>query len=757
MSGDNYKLEALERRQLLTAVFTVTNTADSGDGSLRQAITDANATPIPQSATILFDIPGSGVQTIKPLSELPDITVQIDIQGTTDASGNPLIQLDGESAGNATGLVLNRNTPGNIKPSIVTGLIINRFSQFGIDIDGNPSTDVYGCRIGTDATGAKAMGNGIGVELDSPGNQIGMPGSGPAFQTVISGNVSDGIDIENTNNIIQNCFIGTDASGNKALGNGTNGIECIDGQNLIGGDRAGEGNVITANHQNGVAMDEPGTLDVDNLLIRNKIGTNAAGTAALGNTLDGVLIANISGDGDQVGDRSQADENLISGNGGDGVEVLDAANSQIFGNLIGSDISGKKSLGNALDGVHVDDSTEIFLDQNVILGSGHVGVRLLDSSSCSVDDATIGGSHGDGVLIQQITAAAAHNNEMDDDHIGVDDQGTTSLADDVSIPNGGNGVEIIGASITDFQNSQIYNNRLAGVEISGASAVGNVMSECEMFNNGKLGISLGTNIGTDHPNLPANASGAGLPNDGINHPLLSSAVVAGGFTNIATTLVETPNTTFDVEYYSSPSADPSGFGQGQLFLGDMNATTDANGNASVTAHFDTRLTAGEIVTAFVFNSSTGDASEFSNAVKATGASVSGSVFNDVNGNGKQDAGEKGLAKQLIFVDLKGTGIFDDDFDPATTTNSNGNFTLFGVPSGAIHLDLMAASGFTQTLPSATRPFYKLTIAPLSHTGGIIFGEEKAKAAAPAVVTADASDADDRKLDLLDALLSPQKD
>src|SRR5207253_7609575 len=50
--------------------FVVTNTNDSGPGSLRQAILDSNATT-GQTNTITFDIPGSGVQKISPLTNLP--------------------------------------------------------------------------------------------------------------------------------------------------------------------------------------------------------------------------------------------------------------------------------------------------------------------------------------------------------------------------------------------------------------------------------------------------------------------------------------------------------------------------------------------------------------------------------------------------------------------------------------------------------------------------------------------------------------
>src|SRR5439155_20729254 len=67
-------------------VFTVTNTSDSGTGSLRQAITDANSMG---GGTINFNIPGSGVHTISPLTVLPTITQTVTIDGYSQPGSSP--------------------------------------------------------------------------------------------------------------------------------------------------------------------------------------------------------------------------------------------------------------------------------------------------------------------------------------------------------------------------------------------------------------------------------------------------------------------------------------------------------------------------------------------------------------------------------------------------------------------------------------------------------------------------------------------
>src|SRR5262249_12369972 len=96
--GTRLRLEQFETR-LTPSTFVVSNTGDSGPGSLRQAILDANASA--GASTIAFDIGDGGGQTIVPASPLPLITQSVTIDGTTQPgfAGAPLITLDGSQAG----------------------------------------------------------------------------------------------------------------------------------------------------------------------------------------------------------------------------------------------------------------------------------------------------------------------------------------------------------------------------------------------------------------------------------------------------------------------------------------------------------------------------------------------------------------------------------------------------------------------------------------------------------------------------------
>src|SRR4029077_7159640 len=146
-------------------VFTVTKTNDSGTGSFRQAILDANSMG---GGTIQFTIPGSGVHTISPVTVLPTITQTVTIDGYTQmgssSNTNPptmginamiVIQLSGAMLGNVSGLTINAAN------CTVRGLVINSFQHDGIDVCTNGNV-IEGNFIGTNPTGTAALPNGSG-------------------------------------------------------------------------------------------------------------------------------------------------------------------------------------------------------------------------------------------------------------------------------------------------------------------------------------------------------------------------------------------------------------------------------------------------------------------------------------------------------------------------------------------------------------------------------------------------------------------
>ncbi|HET6313951.1 MAG TPA: CSLREA domain-containing protein, partial [Chloroflexia bacterium] len=325
------------------ATFVVNSTADTGDAgtdgicgeplgsticTLREAIQEANAVPLPSSYdTITFNI-GTGLQTISPASLLPSINDPVRIDGTTQPgyAGTPIIQLTGTPSN--FGLTINTNN------STVMGLVINNFAG-AIYIVGGSGNKIQGNYIGTNAAGTSAVPNSQGIVLEGvTGNVIG--GTDPLARNLISGNSTAGVYIFfSTLNTVQGNYIGTNAAGTAALPNHTGVLITASDDNTIGGTTAAARNLISGN-TTGVDMD--GTSQ-RNLVQGNYVGTNATGTGAIANTTGISLRAPAN----TVGGTATGAGNLISGNGTGVFITANGANATgnlIQGNYIGTTITG---------------------------------------------------------------------------------------------------------------------------------------------------------------------------------------------------------------------------------------------------------------------------------------------------------------------------------------------------------------------------------------------------------------------------------
>lgn len=351
--------------------FTVTNTNDNGNGSLRKAIQDANGNE--GADVIVFDIPGAGPHTIQPASTLPTITDAVMIDGYSqpgsEANTNPIdqglntvlmVELDGTNAGADTdGLNIEADD------CTVRGLVINRFSRDGINLEGTDNI-AEGNFIGTNVSGTAALPNGDdGVSVKGSNNLIG--GITADARNVISGSGDRGIAIGAgvTLNRIQGNLIGTDASGTVSLGNVNAGVSMFGASNnTIGGAATGARNVISGNDAAGIVLfgDASG-----NIIEGNYIGTDVTGTIGLGNADDGVFID--ESPNNTVGGAGAGQGNVISGNNDDGIFIRGAASTSniIQGNLIGTQADGMSPLGNREDGI--DFSSAFPASDNTIGGS----------------------------------------------------------------------------------------------------------------------------------------------------------------------------------------------------------------------------------------------------------------------------------------------------------------------------------------------------------------------------------------------------
>jgi hypothetical protein len=387
-------LELLETRELPSAtIFAVNTTADSGAGSLRQALLDANANP--GADIIQFNIGGGGVQTIQPLSPLPAISDPVTIDGSTQPgySGTPLIELNGMNAGtggNAFGLYI---AAGNCT---VRGLAIDQFAGPGIQLTGGGGNVIAGNYIGTDANGDAGLSNGGGVNIaGSSGNTIG--GAAPGDGNVISGNTGGyGIGINGigaTGNLVQGNLIGTTVNGAAALANYA-GVVISSGatNNTIGGNTAAARNIVSGNNVIGIWITNAGTSN--NVIEGDYVGTDVTGEAAVANSEVGILIdagaqGNLIGtDGNGSLEQIQAERNLISGNNQPfepGIAIRQGSNNVVAGNFIGTDATGTQSLPNSV-GIELGGDNNFIgttaagiaeaATRNVISGNGFAGISL---------------------------------------------------------------------------------------------------------------------------------------------------------------------------------------------------------------------------------------------------------------------------------------------------------------------------------------------------------------------------------------------
>jgi hypothetical protein len=487
------------------AIYTVDVTADSGPGSLRWAMTEANATSGLDS--VVFNIPGSPPYTIRPDSILPTITDPIDIDGTSQPgwAGEPIIELDGSLTTWVTWGAGIRIESGG---SSVRGLVINRFPADGVALYGGSGNTVQGNYIGTDLTGTVSLGNGhegVGMN-DSHDNLVG--GTTPETRNVISGNLRSGVIMggyggASGNQVVGN-YIGLDATGTVALGNA---VDCVwighaAHDNTVGGDGAGAGNVVAGAGRFAVCVMQSAA---DNHILGNYVGTDASGTVPLGNAGSGISLLSSN---NVVGGTVAGSGNLVSGNLGHGILIDGSSRNQVLINRIGTDASGTSPLGNGGDGLRIAGGSE-----NIV--------------------GLLGGTGG----------------------------------------------------------STIAFNAGAGIRVSSGGA--NCLLANSVHSNGGLGIDLGADGVT--PNDPGDGdTGA---NNLQNFPVLTSVSSGGGYTNIQGELNSTPESTFSLQFFASAQSDPTGYGEGETYLGTTGVTTDAAGTALFAVSFPGEVPLGYVVAA----------------------------------------------------------------------------------------------------------------------------------------------------------------
>ena len=317
--------------------FTVTNTSDSGAGSLRQAITNANADSSATSTAphlINFNIVGSGVQTITPTSALPTINRPITIDGTTQT---------GASCGTLVpALPASSNTPHNLTVEINAANLSTGVFLFvgsgaagstikGLILNGFNTTSGYYLRLDAATT---VSCNYIGVSSDGATTQANAKASG--------------------------LYI-TRTADNSTINN----------------------NLITVNGD-GVYPGASSSDRTTNLTISdNLIGTTANGFGTV--TSGGAVVKLTRGIYTNWLDNASIRHNIIANTTGQGIWFFGSINSSIKGNYVGAAIDGKTILAAAGISGNADDNSIIggpdAIDRNVIIGSTSNGINIYNGTT----------------------------------------------------------------------------------------------------------------------------------------------------------------------------------------------------------------------------------------------------------------------------------------------------------------------------------------------------------------------------------------
>ena len=516
--------------------------------------------------------------------------------------------------------------------------------------------------------------------LNTAGPAFTVNSSAVTIKDLIINNFNgDGIDLNANNDSVQGCYIGVDPTGSVVARNTGVGI-LVGGSNAVIGSTSTNPNVISGN---ATGIQITGGNATRNLVVHSYIGTDATGQVKLGNTFDGIDVSTTNNTiGGISGNGPLGSGNLISGNNGYGISIsnLGPGSNLVQGNYIGTNLTGLSSIGNSVHGILVLASSNNTIG-GTTPGAGNV----------------ISGNAFDGILVQ---GAASRLDFIQGNLIGVGSDKTTPLG------NGDTGVFVLGASqvtvggSTFLGNSPQFGNIIAyngntfntyGVQIQGGNQDG-ILSN-RIFNNANIGIKL----------FSANA--------GIKPPTLISVQSGPAQTRIMGTYSGSPNTQYRIQFFASQAQNPSGSGDGQNYLGDLDITTDSTGNAN----FTTLLAQGVPVGAFVSSTATesvlvtNNTSQFGPNAQATQAQVTNlGVSVAVPNTGP-------FLSQNYTYTVTVTNFGPDDATGVTLTDVIPTSSMFVSSSAGTFLNGVLTADIGN-LPSGASQVVTITVKPVSTAG-----------------------------------------
>ena len=567
----------------------VTNTNDSGPGSLRQAILDANADAVADQ--IAFNIPGTGYHQINATSSWPAITQPVTIDGYTQPGSSPNTLAVGSNAMRTISLSGGSSITVSAANCVIRGLVLD--TSLSASFQAGAGSRIVGCsvyRLSVSAGSGPVDNLQIGSPAPSDRNTI--------IKLFVGGASSAPPQIQNLQ--IANNYIGTDDSGsfpyleNINIPAGEVRVSGVAGV-TIGGAAAASRNVIIGNvtiqpfsygSTTPTLVAAGGSASIQG----NYIGVGSNGTA-YGGVAYGTLKFSHLSDNNLIGGPTPGAGNVIA-------QVwIESNNNMVQGNRIGVDATGNKALPFPAQ----------LYSAVVVKGQPNLGGYVAMNNT--IDSNVLCSTRADGVYLYRAVTTVRGNN------IGIGADGVTVL------PQANNAI-LIEAQETEAPNviggtGPGDGNRIAGGNNGvRCTPLGAPQPQILIEGNSIVGIA-GLGIDLGNANVTPNDAG---DTDGIqNYPVLTSAIFSNGTVQIGGTLNSVPNTNFRIELFGNDQPNRYGCGQGQYYLGFTNVTTDATGNAS----FDVTLPVPDSVRA-ISSTATGPGrtSEFSATLFAKPLNIS---------------------------------------------------------------------------------------------------------------------------------------
>ncbi|HET8646685.1 MAG TPA: S-layer homology domain-containing protein, partial [Vicinamibacteria bacterium] len=463
--------------------------------------------------------------------------------------------------------------PHTLRPSsqllLPDPVVVDGYSQPGSSPNTRPAGEAIDAvlRVEIDLSAAGA----VRLEFDSLVRGLVLNRSGQA-----------GVFLARERSAVEGCFIGTDPAGAAARPNAegvATDLAFFARNNRVGGLSPAARNLVSGNLDTGVHL--YGTL---NLVRGNLIGTNRSATGPLANGGAGVYmdggfhLGNASGN--VIGGLERGATNVISGNGGAAVRFSGTCCASFGG------ASNNRVQAN-------------------VMGRGAGGVPIPNAAGVAFDVFSASGAPvASNNLIGGLTVAPAGNLIASNTGFGVStgSSGTagTRIQGNAILGNGGPGVYLGEGQVTDNVIRGNAQDGVRSVPVLGPTSF--TVRRNSIDGNGGLGIDVGP--GGVTPNDPGDADGV------LNFPVISSARSTGGVT-VVTGIVPT-TAAVEVDFFGSPAADPSGHGEGLVYLGSAQVSP----STTFTITLPVSLTPGWVVTA---TSSSGAlrTSEFSQATVVT--------------------------------------------------------------------------------------------------------------------------------------------